>query len=127
MQVEGNSTAGYPDGLKKYPHLRFMPRFGFAWRPTGDDKWAVRGGVGMYNINLPGTNFYSLTGTVQAQTQQFSNSYNATTHAIGYRWPAIYAGSGSAGSSTVYGTDYFGTANSPQLEGSLYRAVVAEH
>jgi hypothetical protein len=112
MQVQGNSDAGYPAGLKKYPHLRFMPRFGFAWRPTGNDKWAIRGGAGMYNINLLGSNFYSLTGTVQAQTQQFSNSYNSTTHAIGYQWPAIYAGSGSAGSSTAYGTDYFGTANS---------------
>jgi hypothetical protein len=112
MQVQGNSTAGFPAGLKKYPHLRFMPRVGFAYRPFANDKWAVRGGAGMYNLNLLGSNFYSLTGTIQAQTQQFSNSYNSTTHAIGYQWPAIYAGSGSAGSSTAYGTDYFGTANS---------------
>ncbi|MDR3726699.1 MAG: TonB-dependent receptor [Terracidiphilus sp.] len=112
MQVKGNSDAGFPAGLKKYPHLRFMPRVGFAWRPAGNDKWAIRGGAGMYNINMLGSSFYSLTGTIQAQTQQFSNSYNPTTHAIGYQWPAIYAGSGSAGSSTAYGTDYFGTANS---------------
>ena len=66
MQVQGNSAAGYPSGLKKYPHLRFMPRFGFAYRPFGDDKWAVRGGFGLYNINMLGSSFYSLTGTVQA-------------------------------------------------------------
>jgi len=48
---------------------------------------------------------------VQAYTQQFQNSYNPTTHAIGYQWPQIYAGAGGA-SAPAYGTDYFGTANS---------------
>ncbi len=112
MQVEGNDTAGYPVGLKKYPHLRFMPRLGFAYRPFGNDKWAIRGGMGMYNINMLGSSFYSLTGTVQAQTQQFVNSYDPVTHAIGYQWPQIYAGAGGAAGVGSYGTDYFGTANS---------------
>ena len=112
MQVEGNSTAGYPSGLKKYPHLRFLPRVGFAYRPLGDDKWAIRGGFGMYNITMLGSSFYSLTGTVQAQTQQFNNTYNPATHAIGYQWPAIDAGGGGAAGVGGYGTDYFGTANS---------------
>jgi hypothetical protein len=112
MQVQGNSTASYPSGLKKYPHLRFMPRFGFAFRPFGNDKWAVRGGVGLYNINMLGSSFYSLTGTLQAQTQQFQNTYNSTTHAIGYQWPQIDAQSTSVTPPPAYGTDYFGTANS---------------
>jgi hypothetical protein len=111
MPVQGNADAGFPDGLKQYPKKRFMPRFGFAYRPFGDDKWAVRGGVGIYNINMLGSSFYSLTGTVQAYTQQFQNSYNPTTHAIGYQWPQIYAGAGGA-SAPAYGSDYFGTANS---------------
>jgi hypothetical protein len=111
MPVEGNNTAGFPSGLKQYPKKRFMPRFGFAYRPTGNDKWAIRGGVGLYNINMLGSSFYSLTGTAQAYTQQFSNTYNPSTHAIGYQWPQIYAGSGGA-SAPAYGTDYFGTANS---------------
>ena len=111
MPVEGNNTAGFPSGLKQYPKKRFMPRFGFAYRPTGNDKWAIRGGVGLYNINMLGSSFYSLTGTAQAYTQQFSNTYNPSTHAIGYQWPQIYAGSGGA-SAPAYGTDYFDTANS---------------
>ena len=109
MQVVGNSDAGYPAGLKKYPHLRFMPRLGFAYRPFNNDKWAVRGGFGLYNINLLGSNFYSLTGTAQASTQQFTNTYDAETHAIGYQWPQIDAGNAAQ---NAYGTDYFGTANS---------------
>ncbi|MGA2807612.1 MAG: carboxypeptidase regulatory-like domain-containing protein [Terracidiphilus sp.] len=112
MDVVSNSAAGYPSGLKKYPHLRFMPRVGFAYRPLGNDKWAIRGGVGLYNINMLGSSFYSLTGTIQTQTQQFNNTYNPTTHAIGYQWPAIYAGSGGAAGVGGYGSDYFGTANS---------------
>ncbi|HLW77967.1 MAG TPA: hypothetical protein VKU44_00065, partial [Terriglobia bacterium] len=112
MQVQGNTTAGYPSGLKKFPHLRFMPRLGFAYRPFGDDKWAIRGGFGMYNITMLGSSFYSLTGTVQAQTQQFNNTYNPVSHAIGYQWPAIDAGNGGAAGVGGYGTDYFGTANS---------------
>jgi len=112
MEVVGNSSAGFPSGLKKYPHLRFMPRLGFAYRPFGNDKWAVRGGVGMYNINMLGSSFYSLTGTIQAYTQQFSNTYDPVTHAIGYQWPAIDQGAGGNGCTNCYGSDYFGTANS---------------
>jgi len=112
MEVTGNSDANYPSGLKKVPHDRFMPRFGFAFRPFNNDKTAIRGGAGMYNINMLGSSFYSLTGTVQAQTQQFNNTYNPATHAIGYKWPEIYAGAGGAAGVGGYGTDYFGTANS---------------
>ncbi len=112
MPVVGNSDAHYPAGLKKVPHLRFMPRFGFAYRPTNNDKWAIRGGFGIYQINMLGSSFYSLTGTVQAQTQAFTNSYDPATHAIGFMWPQVYSGSGSSGGTTNYGQDYFGTANS---------------
>ncbi len=110
--VLGNSDAHFPAGLKKVPHTRFMPRFGFAYRPFADDKWAVRGGVGLYQINMLGSSFYSLTGTVQAQTEAFTNSYDPATHAIGFQWPQIYSGSGTSGGTTNYGQDYFGTANS---------------
>ncbi len=116
MPVVGNDAAGYPVGLKKYPHLRFMPRVGFAYRPLSSDKWVIRGGAGMYNINMLGSSFYSLTGTVQAQTQQFTNNFtpatSSTAAVIGYQWPNIYAGAGSSGCTNCYGTDYFGTANS---------------
>ena len=112
MPVLTNSQAGFPGGLKHYPKYRFMPRFGFAWRAFHDDKTVIRGGFGMYNITLLGANFYSLTGTLQAQTTQYTNTLDTTTHVVGYQWPDIYSGVGNGGCTTCYGQDYFGTANS---------------
>jgi hypothetical protein len=112
MQVVGNQEAGYPGGLKKYSHLRFMPRFGFAYRPFSSGRWSIRGGMGLYNINMLGQSFYSLTGTVQSDWQTFANNVDPNTHTLTYQWPSVYAGAANA-KAVKYGTDNFGTANSP--------------
>lgn len=104
-----NSQAGFPSYLKTVPHLRFMPRFGFAFRPFNNDRTAIRGGFGMYDITTLGSIYYSLTGTVQAGTNIYANSETANGPA--YSWPQIFAGQGTSSAAGSYGTAYFGTAN----------------
>ena len=110
MPVLTATQAGYPAGLKKYPHLRFMPRFGFAYKPFDNETTVVRGGFGMYNNNLLGSSFYSLTGTLQAGDVNYTNTLNNSTP--GYQWPNIFAGAGNGGGNTNYGIERFATANS---------------
>ena len=107
--VLSNSQAHLPSSLKTVPTRRVMPRFGFAYRPFNDDKTAVRGGFGMYNITALGSSFYSLTGTLQAATSVYANSETETGPA--YAWPTIFAGSGTSSAAGAFGTAYFGTAN----------------
>ena len=112
MPVETNSQAGFPSGLKHYPHLRFLPRFGVAYTPSSNQKTVIRAGFGVYYDTELGSSFYSLTGTLQSATTSYTNTYNPATHAIGYQWPLIYAGAGASSAVASYGQDYFGTANS---------------
>ncbi len=95
--VVTNVQAGLPAGLRKSPNLRFMPRFGFAYRPFGDDKTSVRGGTGYYNITTTGALFYAIAQTLQQNYQTFTNSYSASgptfsfpnTSATGQFAPAV--------------------------------------
>src|SRR6202000_1098793 len=68
------------------------------------------------NITTLGSVFYSLTGTLQAYTQQYNNTPTALCGGAPckptWTWPLVYAGAGGAAGVGSYGTDYFGTANS---------------
>ncbi len=39
---------GWPESTYLADWNNFGPRFGFAWKPGGSDKWVVRGGYGMF-------------------------------------------------------------------------------
>lgn len=107
--VMSASVAGLPEGLRFVPKKRFLPRFGFAYRPFSNDKTVIRGGVGVYNVTVLGSVFYSLTGTLQSDARSFQNAdLNGKPT---FAWPNINAG-GSGINSSDYGTAYFGTANS---------------
>ncbi len=100
--------AGLPEGLRTVPKWRFLPRFGFAFRPFGDDKTVVRGGAGAYNGTLLGSIYFSLTGTLQSDVREFTNL--STGGRPLYQWPAIQSG-GTGISAGQLGTASFRTAN----------------
>ncbi len=104
-----NTQAGLPSGLRTAVKDRLMPRIGFAYRPFGNDRTSIRGGFGMYNITLLGSSFYSLTGTLQADTVTYNNVQTATGPS--YTWPSIFAAANPETSTPAYGSAYFGTGN----------------
>ena len=82
--VVSNTDAGLPAGLRHSPILRFEPRLGFSYRPFGNERTAIRGGVGYYNITTTGALFYAIAQTLQSNFQTFTNSYGATGPAFSF-------------------------------------------
>ncbi len=101
------SQAGYPNYLRNAPN-RFVPRFGFAWRPIGD-KTVFRGGFNVYNTEVLGSIYYALTGTLQSNTRTYNN-IDSSGKPI-FRFPQTQlAGLGEV---APIGNAYFGTAVQP--------------
>jgi hypothetical protein len=105
--VLSNTEAGIPAGLRYSPKLRFMPRFGFAYRPFGGDRTVVSGGVGYYNITTSGAIFYALTGTLQSNVQTFNNVETSTGPA--FTFPNVSA-TGTNTFAPQYGSESFNSA-----------------
>ncbi len=101
------SQAGLPQGLRT-TSKRFLPRFGFAYKPFDSGKTVVRGGIGSYEAASMGSIYYALTGTLQSDTRQYVNV--STAGAPIFTWPQTTTG-GSGLGAPQYGQDYFGTAN----------------
>ena len=104
--VISNTQAGLPSGLRTTPRLRFEPRFGFAFRPFGNERTAIRGGVGYFNITTSGALFYALTGTLQSNLQSFYNSVSPSGPAFSF--PSV--GNVNAAAQATPGTGVFYSA-----------------
>ncbi len=68
------AEAGLPKSLRRTDTNNINPRFGVAWRPFGDSRTVIRGGVGLYTVPLLGSVNYSMVATVTAAAVNFANT-----------------------------------------------------
>jgi carboxypeptidase family protein/TonB-dependent receptor-like protein len=78
----------------------WMPRFGFAWDPKGDGKWAVRGGFGLSYDVIP-QNFPTLSLPPQLQSEQDPDITCSLSGAPS--WCADYVGGSGLGQGFLAG------------------------
>jgi len=70
MNALTNITVSKGGSWYKNDHNNFAPRFGFAWDPKGDGKWAVRGGAGIFYDRMINAVISAVDGNTPGFIQQ---------------------------------------------------------
>jgi hypothetical protein len=75
---------GLPEALRFTDKNNVNPRLGVAWRPLGDNRTVIRGGIGTYTVPLYGSVNYSLVATVTSDVPIFLNQRTPGGFAIAF-------------------------------------------
>src|SRR3984957_16476379 len=86
--VESASSQGLGPGVRRFYKRNFQPRFGFAYRPFGNEKTVVRGGFGIFTMTNPGQPSFNTTNIDVAVVRTTSNP-NPTTGQPTYEFPSV--------------------------------------
>jgi hypothetical protein len=88
------SQVGLGEGLRKTYWRNLDPRFSLAYRPFGNNKTVLRGGIGVFTMTTLGPLAYALTGIHTADTRTFVNSLGP--NGFLYVLPQAFAGGANA-------------------------------
>jgi len=114
--IIGAREAGIPQSLRFSQKTDFAPRFGFAWRPFGDNKTALRGGFGKF-IDSPLGNLVQATYAIHSADQGIYNQNIAANGTPSLVFPHPFPAN-----LAVPGSQFFQQAsNIHDLDSSVYQ------